>query len=65
MTIEELASDDVAAVKTCEQAYQRLRTELAKKIVGQHAVIEQVLIAVLARARAAGRRAGIGENVAR
>ena len=45
-------SDDVAAVGECEKAYKRLRDELSKVIVGQSAVIEQVLIAICARGHA-------------
>jgi MoxR-like ATPase len=44
--------DDVAAVQRCEQAYNKLRDELSKVIVGQDAVIEQVLIAIFARGHA-------------
>ena len=46
------APDDLAAVQQCEQVYNRLRDELAKTIVGQDEVIEQVLIAVFARGHA-------------
>ncbi len=49
---EQLSADDVAAVQRCEQAYNALRDELAKVIVGQSDVIEQVLIAVFARGHA-------------
>ena len=49
---EQLSADDVAAVQRCEQAYNSLRDELAKVIVGQSDVIEQVLIAVFARGHA-------------
>ena len=45
-------TDDVAAVQRCEQAYRRLRDELAKVIVGQDDVIEQVLVAIFARGHA-------------
>src|SRR5512138_1629516 len=44
--------DDVAAVQRCEQAYNRLRDELSKVIVGQNEVIEQVLVAMFARGHA-------------
>src|SRR5712671_1980905 len=44
--------DDVAAVQRCEKAYNRLRDELSKVIVGQSEVIEQVLVAVFARGHA-------------
>jgi MoxR-like ATPase len=47
-----LPPDDVAAVQRCEQAYNRLRDELAKVIVGQDEVIEQVLVAIFARGHA-------------
>jgi MoxR-like ATPase len=43
---ENFPADDVAAVAACEQAYNRLRDELAKVIVGQSEVVEQVLIAM-------------------
>mgnify|MGYP001817578945 CR=1 FL=1 len=52
MTTESLPPDDVEAVKECRQSYQRIRTELAKVIVGQEGVIEQVMIAVLSRGHA-------------
>lgn len=44
--------DDVAAVQRCQQSYNRLRDELAKVIVGQSDVIEQVLITMFARGHA-------------
>ena len=44
--------DDLEAVHRCEHAYNRVRDELAKVIVGQDEVIEQVLIAVFARGHA-------------
>lgn len=47
-----LHPDDVAAVQRCEKAYNQLRDELSKVIVGQADVIEQVLIAVFARGHA-------------
>ena len=40
--------DDVAAVDQCQQDYQRLRAELAKVIVGQEQVIEQLMVTMLA-----------------
>ena len=46
------SADDVAAVQRCEQAFDRLRAELAKVIVGQDEVIEQVLVAIFARGHA-------------
>ena len=44
--------DDIAAVQRCEQAYNRLRDELSKVIIGQNDVIEQVLVAMFARGHA-------------
>src|SRR5436190_13965075 len=44
--------DDVAAVQRCEKAYNRIRDELSKVIVGQNEVIEQVLVAMFARGHA-------------
>jgi MoxR-like ATPase len=44
--------DDIAAVQRCEKAYNRLRDELAKVIIGQSDVIEQVLVAMFARGHA-------------
>jgi len=49
---DQTSPDDVAAVQRCEQAYNRLRDELAKVIVGQNDVIEQVLVAIFARGHA-------------
>jgi MoxR-like ATPase len=45
-------ADDVVAVQNCAAAYGRLRTELAKVIVGQNDVIEQVIVAICARGHA-------------
>ena len=43
----------------------RAREMIARRIIGQEAVVEQTLIAILSRrARAAGRRAGAGEDPA-
>jgi MoxR-like ATPase len=49
---ENVSPDDVAAVQRCEQAYNRIRDELSRVIVGQDEVIEQVLVAVFARGHA-------------
>ena len=43
------SSDDVALVAKWEQNYTKIRNELAKAIVGQSAVIEQMIVAMLAR----------------
>ena len=52
MSTNAVPSDDIAAVQECQEAYQRIRDELAKVIVGQDRVIEQVLIAIFARGHA-------------
>jgi len=52
MTTEHVPQDDLAAVKRCKEAYDRLRAELAKVIVGQERVIEQVLVAIFSRGHA-------------
>ena len=43
------AGGDLEAAKKLNEAYQRLKDELAKVIVGQEAVIDQVLTAIFAR----------------
>src|SRR5436189_1133309 len=45
-------NSDTAAVDRCRAAYSRIRQELAKVIIGQNDVIEQVLIAMFARGHA-------------
>ena len=40
--------DDVAAIARCKEAYDGLRRELAKAIVGQDEVIQQVMVTMLA-----------------
>jgi len=42
-------ADDLAAVKALRTAYEQMTAQLGHAIVGQHAVIEQVLIAVFCR----------------
>ncbi len=44
-----LPSDDVSAIEQLRDAYERLREELHKVIVGQDAVIEQLMLCLLAR----------------
>src|SRR5436305_1095015 len=41
--------DDIAAVERLKDAFARLKVELGKVIVGQHAVLEELLIAIFAR----------------
>src|SRR3982751_1016576 len=49
---EVVSKDDIAAVQRCEKAYNRIRDELSKAIVGQSQVVEQVLVAMFARGHA-------------
>src|SRR6202012_1266142 len=49
---DNVSPDDVAAVPRCEKAYNRIRAEIPKVIVGQNEVIEQVLVAIFARGHA-------------
>ena len=44
-----LPNDDVEAVRRLNEAYQQITAELAKTIVGQEQVIEELLIAMFAR----------------
>jgi len=43
---------DLAAIRALHEAYRKMRDELSKAIIGQDAVIEQVLIAIFSRAHA-------------
>ncbi|QDU27926.1 ATPase RavA [Anatilimnocola aggregata] len=52
MSSDQQQQNDVAAVQKCEKAYNRLRDELSKVIVGQSDVIEQVLISMFAKGHA-------------
>jgi MoxR-like ATPase len=47
-----LAADELAAVEKLQKGYHDLRTELGKIIVGQEAVIEELLIALFCRGHA-------------
>ena len=49
---ESPSAADTAAVEKCKESFQKLRDELAKVIVGQDDVIEQVLIAITAKGHA-------------
>lgn len=44
-----LAEQEIAAVERLNAAYQQIKSEMGKAIVGQHDVLEQILIAVFAR----------------
>ncbi len=48
----DLAAEELAAVEKLQQGYHNLRTELGKVIVGQEAVIEELLIALFCRGHA-------------
>ena len=52
MTTENLPADDLAVVEQCNKAYRQMCDELAKVIVGQNDVIEQVLIGIFSRGHA-------------
>jgi len=47
--VQKPTADDEARAKTLVDAYGKIKDQMAKVIVGQEAVIEQLLIAVLAR----------------
>lgn len=49
---EEPTRDDLAAVENCAAAFGKISDEISKVIVGQSDVIEQVLVAMLARGHA-------------
>jgi MoxR-like ATPase len=42
-------ADEIAAIENLQNSYRRIREEISKVIIGQNAVIEQLLIALLAR----------------
>jgi len=48
----DLAGEELAAVEKLQKAYHDLRTELGKVIVGQEAVIEELLVALFCRGHA-------------
>src|ERR1700742_4124703 len=48
----DLAADELAAVQKLQQSYANMRRELAKVIVGQDAVIEELLIALFCKGHA-------------
>src|SRR4051812_13226996 len=49
---ESLGEDDVRAIDELRDVYARLKAELARVIVGQHAVIERLAICLFARGHA-------------
>jgi len=48
-TQADLAGDDLAALERLKEAHASVRSELSKVIIGQHEVIEQIMIAIFAR----------------
>ena len=42
-------TDDLSRVKSLVEAFRTLKNEMSKVIVGQEAVVEQLLIAIFAR----------------
>src|ERR1700761_9236004 len=48
----DLAADELAAVEKLQQGYHNMKTELGKVIVGQEAVIEELLIALFCKGHA-------------
>ena len=49
---QDLAAEELAAVEKLQHAYAELRAELGKVIVGQEAVVEELLIALFCRGHA-------------
>jgi len=49
MTDEKMEKSDLKAIESLNQAYNRMTEELAKAIVGQSAVIEEILIAMFSK----------------
>ncbi|MCZ6688938.1 MAG: MoxR family ATPase [Planctomycetota bacterium] len=50
--MEQLSKKDLLAVKKLNQGYRKLREELAKVIVGQERVLDEILIAIFSRGHA-------------
>src|SRR5256885_989773 len=48
----DLAAEELAAIEKLQQSYHNMKTELGKVIVGQEAVIEELLIALFCRGHA-------------
>ena len=58
-----LQDDDLAAVERLKDAFAKLKAEMGKVIVGQQAVLEELLIAIFARGPLPpDRRAGPGQD---
>src|SRR5262245_37657930 len=50
--VERLGEDDVRKIDHLREAYSRLKKELGRVIVGQHATIERLAICLIARGHA-------------
>src|SRR5256885_3740521 len=48
----DLAAEELAAIEKLQQSYHNMKTELGKVIVGQEAVIEELLIALFCKGHA-------------
>jgi MoxR-like ATPase len=46
------ATGDLEAVEFCRSSYRRIQEEVSKVVVGQNAVVEEILIAILTRSHA-------------
>ena len=63
--VAEMSGEELASVQKLQDAYTSLKAELAKVIVGQNKVVEELLIAlVLQGALPAGGCARVGEDAA-
>src|SRR5580700_10628746 len=51
-TEQESTSDHVKAVEFCRESYAAIQNELAKVVVGQSGVLEEILIAIFTRSHA-------------
>ena len=61
---DQLSDDDVQHIERLQECHSRLKDELAKVIVGQKEVIEQLVTCLFARGHAlADGRAGTGQDV--
>ena len=50
--VTDLAADELAAVEKLQQGYHNMKSELGKVIVGQDAVIEELLVALFCKGHA-------------
>ena len=57
------SSEDLASLEKLKSAFQSIRSELGKVIIGQDDVIEQLLIAIFALTRTLYLHETLGENI--